>query len=113
MIAKRFFNQAVATTIVTLAALSSGCMLMHARDGGCMGGHGDGHAGTPSRATCPVCGTELKVDERTSRASLGGKLYYFAGEDHLREFIKDPGRFTPKPDEQPPSAGHEGHGGRP
>ncbi|MBI4424397.1 MAG: YHS domain-containing protein [Elusimicrobia bacterium] len=63
-----------------------------------MGGHGDEHSGAPTSATCPVCGSQLKIDERTPRATYGGKLHYFASEDHLREFMKDPDRFlTGKP----------------
>ncbi|MBI4375090.1 MAG: YHS domain-containing protein [Elusimicrobia bacterium] len=88
-------------------------MLMHAKGDGCMGGHGDGHAGSPARAVCPVCGTDLKVDARTPRASHGGKLYYFASEDHLREFIKNPSRFPSQQPDGAPATGHDEHGGQP
>lgn len=86
------------------AGLLSGCMLMHAKDGGCMSGHGE-HAEAHSAVSCPVCGTELKVDPATPRASHEGRLYYFSSEDHLKQFVNQPERFIKKAD------AHEGHGG--
>ncbi len=89
----------MASLLLIIVSALSGCMAMHAR------GHGDGHEGTPSRAACPVCGTELKVGKRTPRASHAGRLYYFAGEEHLREFIKAPARY---PDRAPDQPMHDG-----
>lgn len=109
----RIRNFGLASAAVVLSSLLGGCMLMHARDGGCMGGHGDEHAGAAVRAVCPVCGTALKVDERTPRASHGGQLYYFASEDHLREFLRDPSRFPSQQPDGSSGATHDGHGGKP
>lgn len=86
-----------------VSGLLGGCMLMHGR------GHGDdGHAGAPRQATCPVCGTTLKVGKRTPRATFKGSLRYFASEAHLREFISDPSRFPSPPaqSDAPAAGGH-------
>ncbi len=92
-------------TIILLPGLLGGCMLMHSR------GHGE-HAGLPKTAVCPVCRTSLKVSKRTPRATSGGRLYFFASEEHLREFIKEPSRF-PSSAAQAPSQGHDHGGGQP
>lgn len=82
-------------------------MLMHPRDGGCMGGHGDSH-GEPAHAVCPVCGSELKVADRTPRATSGGRLKYFPSEEHTREFLGDPAKYADKAEPRP-SGEHGGH----
>lgn len=73
--------------IAAVASGLSGCMWTHGRD------HGTHRAKAAAQAACPVCGRELKVGERTPRASRAGRLYYFDGEEHLREFIMNPGHY--------------------
>ena len=93
--------------LAVISSLLNGCMLMHTRD------HGERRGGLPQRAVCPVCRTQLKISERSPRATHGGQLYFFASEDHLREFIKDPSRFALRPAGDAASdAAHEGHGGK-
>lgn len=111
MIDKRIQQLLATTAVLGLASFSSGCMLMHARDGGRMGHPRDGHA---SAAACPVCGNKVAVDERTPRATHKGRLLYFASEAHLREFIEDPSRYrAPRQSAEPIGGSHSGHGGAP
>lgn len=113
MIGTRLMNSLFAAAALGVAGLSSGCLLMHARGGGCMGDHGDGHGSASTEAVCPACGAKVKVDERTPRATHRGKLLYFASEEHLREFLKDSSRYPVRQPEGSPEGGHAGHGGAP
>lgn len=88
-------------TIVILAALAaapvlSGCMMLH-------GSHGGRSA--PSKAVCPVCGTEVKVKKDTPSITWKGKTLYFDGEAHLKSFAEAPDA----PGQE--AAVPEGHGG--
>lgn len=83
----------LASAAVILSGLLSGCMLMHLKGDGCMGGHGDGHAAAEVKAVCPVCGNRIAVSSNTVQAAVGGKIYYFDNEDHQREFVLDPDKF--------------------
>lgn len=47
----------------------------------------------PPYAVSPVSGRRLEVAPATPRAVVGGKTFYFEGEEQQRAFILEPGRY--------------------
>lgn len=47
----------------------------------------------PETAACPVSGNRVAVSSSAVQAMVGGKLYYFDNEEHLRQFVLEPEKF--------------------
>ena len=45
----------------------------------------------------PVCGMDVKVDERTPRSTHAGTTYYFCSEGCKGSFDADPARYAGAP----------------
>lgn len=62
-----------------------------------LGGHRMGRKGhkhaEPETAVCPVSGNSLSISSATTRATVGGKIYYFDDEEHQRRFVLEPDKF--------------------
>lgn len=76
---------------ISLMVVMMGGMLL----GGKWMGHKAGRHGQhePKAAVCPVSGNRVAISSAAVQAMVGGTLYYFDDETHLRQFVLDPEKY--------------------
>ena len=48
---------------------------------------------TAEIAVCPVSGSHIAISSSAAQATVGGRVYYFDNEEHLRDFVLNPEKF--------------------
>ncbi len=77
--------------LALMGIMMGGMLLVGHRAGRGSTGHGKAE---PATAVCPVSGNRIAVSSAAVQATVGGKVYYFDNEDHQREFVLNPDKFS-------------------